>query len=182
MTKPFGFMPFYPGPGLVGGHCNPVDPYYLTWKARMTGFEPRLIELAAIINSQMPGFTVNRIADALNKQKKSMNGSRVLALGLAYKSDVNDTRESAALEVVRLLMEEGANVLYSDPYVAKIELGGETLVSANLTPQLLRSMDCVVILTDHSVFDYPMIAVDSPLVLDCRNSLRNFSGPNILSL
>jgi UDP-N-acetyl-D-glucosamine dehydrogenase len=182
MTKPFGFMPFYPGPGLVGGHCNPVDPYYLTWKARMTGFEPRLIELAAIINSQMPGFTVNRIADALNKQKKSMNGSRVLALGLAYKSDVNDTRESAALEVVRLLMKEGANVLYSDPYVAKVEIGGETLVSANLTPQLLGSMDCVVILTDHSVFDYPMIAADSPLVLDCRNSLRNFSGPNILSL
>jgi UDP-N-acetyl-D-glucosamine dehydrogenase len=182
MTKPFGFMPFYPGPGLVGGHCNPVDQYYLAWKARMNGFAPRLIELAAIINSQMPGFTVNRIADALNKRKKSMNGSRVLALGLAYKSDVNDTRESAALEVVRLLMEEGANVSYSDPYVARIEIGGESLVSANLTPQLLQSMDCVVILTDHSAFDYPMIAADSPLVLDCRNSLRNFSGPNILSL
>ena len=180
-TKPFGFMPFYPGPGL-GGDCNPVDPYYLTWKARMNGFEPRLIELAATINSQMPGLTVNRIADALNKQKKSLNGSRVLALGIAYKSDVNDTRESAALEVVRLLMEEGANVSYSDPYVSKVEIGGEILTSANLTPQLLQSMDCVVILTDHSVFDYPMIAADSPLVLDCRNSLRNFSGPNILSL
>jgi len=180
-TKPFGFMPFYPGPGL-GGHCNPVDPYYLSWKARMNGFEPRLIELAAIINSQMPGFTVNRIADALNKRKKSMNGSRVLALGIAYKSDVNDTRESAALEVVRLLMGEGANVSYSDPYVSRIEIGGESLVSASLTPQLLQSMDCVVILTDHSVFDYPMIAADSPLVLDCRNSLRNFSGSNILSL
>lgn len=182
MTKPFGFMPFHPGPGLVGGHCNPVDPYYLTWKARMNGFEPRLIELAAIINSQMPGLTVNRIADALNKQRKSINGSRVLALGIAYKSDVNDTRESAALEVVRLLMEEGADVSYSDPYVSKVEIGGEILASANLTPQLLKSMDCVVILTDHSVFDYPMIAADSPLVLDCRNCLRNFSGPNILSL
>jgi UDP-N-acetyl-D-glucosamine dehydrogenase len=180
-TKPFGFMPFYPGPGL-GGDCNPVDPYYLTWKARMNGFEPRLIELAATINSQMPVLTVNRITDALNKQKKSMNGSRVLALGIAYKSDVNDTRESAALEVVRLLMEEGANVSYSDPYVSKVEIGGEILTSANLTPQLLQSMDCVVILTDHSVFDYPMIAADSPLVLDCRNSLRNFPGPNILSL
>jgi UDP-N-acetyl-D-glucosamine dehydrogenase len=130
----------------------------------------------------MPGFTVNRIADALNKQKKSMNGSRVLALGLAYKGDVNDTLESAALEVVRLLMEEGANVSYSDPYVAKVEIGGQILVSAGLTPQLVRSMDCVVILTDHSVFDYAMIATDSPLVLDCRNSLRNFSGANILSL
>ena len=180
-TKPFGFMPFDPGPGL-GGHCNPVDPYYLAWKARMSGFEPRLIELAAIINSQMPGFTVNRIADALNKRKKSMNGSHVLALGIAYKSDVNDTRESAALEVVRLLMEEGANVSYSDPYVSKVEIRGEILVSVNLTSQLLKSMDCVVILTDHSVFDYPMIASDSPLVLDCRNSLGNFSGPNILSL
>ena len=182
VTKPFGFMPFYPGPGLIGGHCNPVDPYYLTWKARMNGFEPRLIELAAIINSQMPGFTVNRIADALNKRKKSMNGSRVLALGIAYKSDANETRESAALEVVRLLREGGADVLYSDPYVAKVEIGSEILVSASLTPQLLKSMDCVVILTDHSVFDYPMIVADSPLVLDCRNSLRNFSGPNILSL
>jgi UDP-N-acetyl-D-glucosamine dehydrogenase len=182
MTKPFGFMPFYPGPGLVGGHCNPVDPYYLAWKARMSGFEPRLIELAAIINSQMPGFTVNRIADALNKRQKSMNGSRVLALGVSYKSDVSDTRESAALEVLRRLMEEGANVSYCDPYVSKVEIGGEILVSADLTPQLLKSMDCVVILTDHSVFDYPMIAADSPLVFDCRNSLRNFSGPNILCL
>jgi UDP-N-acetyl-D-glucosamine dehydrogenase len=181
-TKPFGFTPFYPGPGLVGGHCNPIDPYYLAWKARMNGFEPRLIELAAIINSNMPGFTVNRIAEALNKRMKSMNGSRVLALGIAYKSDVSDTRESAALEVVRLLMEQGANVSFSDPYVSKVEIGGESLISADLTPQLLRSMDCVVILTDHSGFDYPMIAADSPLVLDCRNSLRNFSGPNILSL
>jgi UDP-N-acetyl-D-glucosamine dehydrogenase len=180
-TKPFDFMPFYPGPGL-GGDCNPVDPYYLSWKTRMNGFEPRLIELAAIINSQMPGLTVNRIADALNKQKKSMNGSRVLALGIAYKSDVNDTRESAALEVVRLLMEEGAKVSYSDPYVSKVEIGGEILASANLTPQLLQSMDCVVILTDHSVFDYRLIAAASPLVLDCRNSLRNFSSPNIRSL
>jgi UDP-N-acetyl-D-glucosamine dehydrogenase len=180
-TAPFDFMPFYPGSGF-GGHCIPVDPYYLAWKARMNGFEPRLIEMAAITNSQMPGFTVNRIADALNKCKKSMNRSRVLALGIAYKSDVNDTRESAALEVVRLLMEEGANVSYSDPYVSKVEIGGEILVSADLTPQLLKSMDCVVILTDHSVFDYPMIAADSPLVVDCRNSLRDFSGPNILSL
>jgi UDP-N-acetyl-D-glucosamine dehydrogenase len=180
-TKPFDFMHFYPGPGL-GGYCIPVDPYYLTWKARMNGFEPRLIEMATIINSQIPGFTVNRIAGVLNKHKKSVNGSRVLALGIAYKSDVNDTHDSAALEVVRLLMEEGANVSYSDPYVAKVEIGGEILVSANLTPQLLQSMDCVVILTDHSTFDYGMVAADSPLVLDCQNSLRSFSGSNILSL
>jgi UDP-N-acetyl-D-glucosamine dehydrogenase len=178
-TKPFGFMPFYPGPGL-GGHCIPVDPYYLTWKARMNGFEPRLIELAAAINNQMPGFTVDRIADALNKCKKSLNGSRILALGIAYKRDVNDTRESAALEVVRLLMEGGANVCYSDPYVPKVDIEGKILASAGLTAQLLHSMDCVVILTDHSVFDYAMIAADSPLVLDCRHSLKDFSGSNIL--
>jgi UDP-N-acetyl-D-glucosamine dehydrogenase len=180
-TKPFGFMPFYPGPGL-GGHCIPVDPYYLTWKAKLNGFEPRLIELATIINSQMPGFTVDRIADALNKAKKSLNGSRILALGIAYKRDVSDTRESAALQVVRLLVEEGANVSYADPYVSEIAIGGENFVSADLTPQLLQSMDCVVILTDHSVFDYAMIAAGSSMVLDCRNSLREFAGSNILPL
>ena len=180
-TKPFGFMPFYPGPGL-GGHCIPVDPHYLTWKAKLNGFEPRLIEMATIINSQMPGFTVSRIADALNKRKKSLNGSRILAVGITYKSDVSDTRESAALEVVKLLMEEGATVSYSDPYVSKIEIGGEVLSTSHLTSQLLKSMDCVVILTDHSVFDYSMIAADSPVVLDCRNCLKEFSGQNILSL
>ena len=180
-TKPFDFVPLYPGPGL-GGYCILTDPYYLTWKARMNGFEPRLIEMAAIINSQLPGFTVNRIADVLNKYKKSVNGSRVLTLGIAYKTDVNGNQDSGALEVVRLLMEEGANVSYSDPYVAKVEIGGEILTSANLTPQLLQSMDCVVILMDHSAFDYAMVAADSPLVLDCRNSLRNFSGSNILPL
>jgi UDP-N-acetyl-D-glucosamine dehydrogenase len=180
-TKPFGFMPFYPGPGL-GGHCIPVDPYYLTWKAKLNGFEPRLIELATIINSQMPSFTVDRIADALNKVKKSLNGSRILALGIAYKRDVSDTRESAALEVVKLLTEEGANVSYADPYVSEIAIGSENFVSADLTPQLLQSMDCVVILTDHSVFDYAMIAAGSSMVLDCRNSLREFAGSNILPL
>jgi UDP-N-acetyl-D-glucosamine dehydrogenase len=177
----FDLMPFGPAPGL-GELGNLVDPYYLAWKARMNGFEPRLIELATAINSQMPGFTVNRIADALNNRKKSINGSRLLALGIADKGDVNDTRESAGLEVVRLLIEEGANVSYSDPYVSKVEIKGEILVSANLTSQLLKSMDCVVILKAHSVFDYPMIATDSPLIVDCQNSLRNFPGSNILSL
>ena len=179
--KPLDFIPLYPGPSL-GGYYIPADPYYLTWKARMNGFEPRLIEMAAIINSQLPGFTVSRIADVLNKHKKSINGSRVLALGMAYKSDISDTHDSGALEVLRLLMEEGASVSYSDPYVPKIEIGGEILTSANLKPQLLQSMDCVVILMDHSSFDYAMVAADSPLVLDCRNSLRSFSGSNILCL
>ena len=180
-TKPFGFMPFYPGPGL-GGHCIPVDPYYPTWKAKMNGFEPRLIEIATIINSQMPGFTVSRIADALNKRKKSVNGSRILAVGITYKSDVSDVRESAALEVVKLLMDEGAEVTYSDPYVSNIRIGDKLLCSANVTRDLLQSMDCVVILTDHSMFDYSIIAAASPMVLDCQNSLRAYSGSNILSL
>jgi UDP-N-acetyl-D-glucosamine dehydrogenase len=180
-TKPFGFMPFYPGPGL-GGHCIPIDPYYLIWKAKMNGFEPRLVEMATIINGQMPGFTVTRIADALNRRKKSLNGSRILAVGITYKSDVSDTRESSALEVVKLLLEEGAAVSYSDPYVADVEIAGQNLASAQLTPRLLQSMDCVVILTNHSVFDYPMIAAGSAVIVDCRNSLRDFSSANILSI
>jgi UDP-N-acetyl-D-glucosamine dehydrogenase len=180
-SKPFGFMPFYPGLGL-GGHCIPVDPYCLTWKAKLNGFEPRLIEVATIINSQMPAFTVSRIADVLNEQKKSLNGSRILAIGIAYKSDVADTRESAALEVVHLLMQAGAIVSYSDPYVFKAEVGGKVLTSAELTPELLRSMDCTVILTDHSAFDYSMIVASSSSVLDCRNTLRESSGLNIVSL
>jgi UDP-N-acetyl-D-glucosamine dehydrogenase len=180
-TKPFDFMPLYSGAGL-DGYCIPVDPYYLTWKAKMNGFEPRLIELATVLNSQLPSFTVNRIASVLNKDKKSINGSRVLALGIAYKSDVNDAHYSSVLEVVRLLKEEGATVSYSDPYVAKVESGDELLVSANLTPQLLQTMDCVVILADDSAFDYAMVAAHSSLVLDCRNSLKTFSGSNVVSL
>jgi len=180
-TKPFGFMPFYPGPGL-GDHCIPVDPYYRTWKARLNGFEPRLIEMAAIVNSQMPEFTVSRVADALNKRKKSINGSRLLALGIAYKRYVGDTRESPALEVARALIEKGATVLYSDPYVPRVAVGGEVLVSVPLTQQLLQSMDCVVILTDHPAFDYSMVAADSALVVDCRNALKNFSGANVIPL
>ena len=180
-TKPFGFMPFYPGPGL-GGNSNPFDPYYLTRKARMNGFEPQLIEMAAIINSRMPEFTVNRITDALNKHKKSLNGSRVLAVGITYKKDVCDTRESAAIEVFKGLLEKGATVLYSDPFVPRIELTGGVFESVSLTSQLLKSTDCVVVLTDHSSFDYAMIAAESPLVLDCRNALKAFAGKNVTVL
>jgi UDP-N-acetyl-D-glucosamine dehydrogenase len=179
-TKPFGFMPFYPGPGL-GGHCIPVDPCLMR-KAKPDSFDRRLIEIATIINSQMPEFTVNRIADALNKRKKSLNGSRILAVGVAYKSNVSDTRESAAVEVVKLLTHRGANVSYCDPYVSEIKIDDRMLASTTVTSELLKSMDCVVILTDHSVFDYSMIAAGSPTVLDCRNRLKEFSGSNILSL
>jgi UDP-N-acetyl-D-glucosamine dehydrogenase len=174
-------MPFYPGPGL-GGHCIPVDPYYLTWKARLNGLEPRLIELAAQINSQMPLFTIGRVAEILNEKQKSLKGSKILALGVAYKRDTGDTRESAAIEVLRGLHERGAIVHYADPYVLSLDLNGTLLKSVNLNPGLLRSMDCVLVLADHSIFDYPMVAAQSSLVLDTRNALKDFPAPNVMRL
>ncbi len=180
-TKPFGFMGFYPGPG-IGGHCIPGDHYYLTWRAKGNGHEPRLIELAGQINSQMPPFTINRIADVLNGNRKSLKQSKILVLGAAYKPDNNDIRESPALEVLRGLFEKGAIVHYSDPYVSSVELNGQVLRSVDLTPDNLRSMDCVVILTNHSSFNYEMVASHGSLVLDCRNALKGFVGPNIIRL
>ncbi|MFQ5850746.1 MAG: nucleotide sugar dehydrogenase, partial [Candidatus Binatia bacterium] len=180
-TKPFGFMPFYPGPGL-GGHCIPVDPYYLTWKAKMNGSEPRLIELAGLINSQMPAFTISRIADSLNEKQKSLKGSRILVLGITYKRDTNDLRESPAIEVLRGLHGKGAIVSYSDPYIPSLDLNGRAMKSVHLIPQFLRSVDCVVILTDHSAFNYAMVAAHSPLIVDTRNALKDFSPPNLIRL
>ena len=178
-SKPFGFMPFYPGPGLGSGHI-PIGSQYLSWKARLNGFEPRLIEVASMINAQMPEFTITRVADTLNERKKSLNGSRLLTLGVTYKRDVADTRESGALEVVTGLIEKGANVSYTDPYVPKLEIAGQVLCSVELSPQLLQSFDCVLILTDHSSFDLSMVVSNSPLVLDCRNALKDFSSSNVL--
>ena len=178
-TKPFGFMAFYPGPGL-GGHCIPVDPHYLTWKARMNGFEPRFIELATQINNQMPDFMVSRVIDALNNKQKSLKGSKILGLGVAYKRDVNDIRESPALEVLQKLLEKGALVSYSDPYVPEIVLGNQSLHSVELTPTVLQSTDCSVVLTDHSTFDYAMIVAHSHLIVDSRNALKDFSAPHII--
>ena len=180
-SKPFDFMPFYPGPG-VGGDCFAVDPYYLNWKARLSGFEPRLLEIAGIINSQMPAFTISRIADALNKSKKSLNGSHILALGIAHTRDTNRVRESPSMEIVRTLYDKGAIVSYSDPHVLSIALDGRTLTSTPTTPEILSSADCVVILTDHSAFDYPTIVAHSRLVLDCRNALRNYRAENVIAL
>jgi UDP-N-acetyl-D-glucosamine dehydrogenase len=178
-TKPFGFMPFYPGPGL-GGHCIPIDPYYLTWKAKMSGFEPRLIELAALVNSHMPEFTVSRIADALNEEQKSLKGSMILALGVSYKRDAADLRESPALEVLRALDAKGALVTYSDPYIPSMALNEKSLKSVSLTADLLKEFDCVVVLTDHTNVDYGLIAKHSQLVLDCRNALKDFQAPHII--
>ena len=180
-SKPFGFMPFYPGPGL-GGHCIPVDPYYLTWKARMKGCEPRLIELAGHINSQMPAFVIRGMADALNEKRKCLNGAKVLALGVAYKRDTNDVRESPALQVLLGLQEKGCEIHFSDPYVPQITINEMNLDSVNLSPELLQSMDLVVILTDHSGFDYATIAKFSPLIFDTRNALRDLSYGNVCRL
>jgi UDP-N-acetyl-D-glucosamine dehydrogenase len=180
-TKPFGFMPFYPGPG-IGGHCIPVDPYYLTWKANMNGFEPRLVELAGQINSQMPAFTISRVADALNERQKSLKGSKILALGVTYKRDANDIRESPALEVLRALHMKGALISYADPFVPTLTIDDTFLESVNPVPRVLRSMDCVVVLTDHSSFDYEMIVAHSPLIVDCRNALEIFPRANIFCL
>ena len=180
-TKPFGFMPFYPGPGL-GGHCIPVDPYYLTWKARMKGCEPRLIELAGHINSQMPAFVIRGMADALNEKRKCLNGAKVLALGVAYKRDTNDVRESPALQVLLGLQEKGSEICFSDPYVPQITINETNLDSVTLSPELLQSMDLVVVLTDHSKFDYAMIAKFSPLIFDTRNALSDLAQPNVYNL
>ena len=180
-SKPFGFMPFYPGPGL-GGHCIPVDPYYLTWKARMNGCEPRLIELAGHINSQMPVFTVQLIADALNEKGKTIKGSKILAIGVAYKRDTNDVRESPALQVLEALHGKGASIYFSDPFVSSVSIREQTFKSIDLTAEALRSMDCVVILTDHSPVDYALVAKSSPLIIDTRNALKASPGSGVVTL
>lgn len=179
-TKPFGFMPFYPGPG-IGGHCIPLDPHYLSWKARMHGFEARFIGLAEEVNSRMPQHVIELVTEGLNRQKKSVNGSRVLVLGVAYKRDIDDVRESPALSIIDLLMHRGAEVVYHDPYVAELELDGEhggapgishaggRLTSTPLTDEEIERADCVLVVTDHKVLDYPKIVRDAKLVVDTRN-------------
>jgi UDP-N-acetyl-D-glucosamine dehydrogenase len=173
-TKPFGFMPFYPGPGL-GGHCIPIDPFYLSWKARQNGFEARFIELAGEINSHMPEYVVSKIAAALNDQCKAVNGSRVLVLGVAYKRDIDDVRESPALDVMRLLLEKGAEVEYSDPHVPFLTAGAwhgpRALQAVALDPAVIESFDCVVVTTDHTAFDYGMVVEHSRSVVDTRNAI-----------
>jgi UDP-N-acetyl-D-glucosamine dehydrogenase len=180
-SKPFGFLPFYPGPGL-GGHCIPVDPYYLTWKAKMNGCEPRLIELAAMINSQMPEFTVRGIADALNERRKCLKGAKILGVGVAYKRNTNDVRESPAISVLQALRDKGASIHFSDPYVPSISIDGQTLRPVALTAELVQSMDCIAILTDHSVFDYALIANFGSLIFDTRNTLKEFPKAHVVRL
>jgi len=176
-TKPFGFMPFYPGPGL-GGHCVPVDPHYLSWKLRALNFYARFIELAGEINSKMPEFLVGKIDAALNARKKSINGSKILILGVAYKNNVSDIRESPALDVIRLLKEKGAKVLYNDPYVPM----AEGMESIRLTRSSLRNADCVVITTGHSDYDYKEIIENAQLVIDSRNATKGIRSRKIVKL
>ncbi|MCS7253108.1 MAG: nucleotide sugar dehydrogenase [Armatimonadota bacterium] len=167
-TKPFGFMPFYPGPG-VGGHCIPVDPMYLAWRVRLHNFRSRFIELADEVNKRMPEETVNIIAEALNTRRKPLNGSSVLILGLTYKPNVSDYRESPSLEVIKLLIQRGAKVLFNDPYVSEIEVDGRTLKSQELTDELISSVDCVAVLTAHDSYNWHLIAQRANLIVDMRN-------------
>jgi UDP-N-acetyl-D-glucosamine dehydrogenase len=183
-TKPFGFMPFYPGPGL-GGHCIPIDPFYLSWKAKQNGFDPRFIELAGQINGAMPHFVVEKIGDALNRHQKSINGSTVLILGLAYKRDIDDMRESPSLDVMALLHQKGARVRYADPYVptlaARAWHGGFDMQTESLTPQAIADADCVAILTEHRTVDYDMVLNSAKLVVDTRNAIAG-SHAHVLKL
>jgi UDP-N-acetyl-D-glucosamine dehydrogenase len=180
-TKPFGFMAFYPGPGL-GGHCIPIDPFYLSWKAKIAGFEPRFIELAGHINESMPRFVVEKVTDALNLHRKSVRGSHIHVLGVAYKAGVNDIRESPALNVMRLLHDKGAVLSYTDPYIPAIREDGFSLDSLPLQNGYLGTVDCVVILTNHREFDYGYVAKTARLVVDTRNALRGVRADNIIRL
>ena len=179
-TKPFGFMPFYPGPGL-GGHCIPIDPFYLSWKTRQAGIEARFIELAGYINGQMPHFVVEKVQNALNSQRKPLYGSRIHIIGVAYKRNIDDVRESPALDVIHLLKRRGSVVTYTDPYVPSIRIEDETICSSDLK-SALPATDCAVIITDHSDFDYQAIVREAPLVVDTRNSLRGISSEKIVRL
>ena len=182
-SKPFGFMPFYPGPG-IGGHCIPLDPIYLSWKARLHGFEAKFIDLADRINSGMPEYVVSRIIGALNERKKPVKDAKIHIIGLSYKKDVSDTRESPALEVIRLLIDKGAEVSFSDPYTKICQISGKRIKSIEPAPKNLKNKDCVAIITNHSVYDYERIAKNSKLLFDTRNATKNIlkRGRSIIKL
>lgn len=179
-TKPFGFMPFYPGPGL-GGHCIPIDPFYLSWKTKQAGLEARFIELAGYINGQMPHFVVDKVQDALNDAQKPLNGSHVHVLGVAYKRDIDDVRESPALDIIMLLERKGARITYSDPHVPKIRLDQRELESSDPLA-LAAEADCVLVATDHTSFDYAGILERAQLLVDARNAFKGHSSAKIVRL
>lgn len=171
-TKPYGFMPFYPGPG-VGGHCIPIDPLYLSWKAREKGFETRFINLASEVNGRMPHYVVEKAADNLNKKGKALKGAKVLISGLAYKKDIQDLRESPAFEIIEILKRHEAKVSYYDPYFPYLKVDHLNMRCAKLNKKTIRSFDCVVIVTDHTKVDYELMAKNSNLIIDTRNALKN---------
>jgi len=183
-TKPFGFMAFYPGPGL-GGHCIPIDPFYLSWKAKQTGFDPRFIELAGHINAGMPHYVVEKVAEALNTKRKAVNGSSILIAGVAYKRDIDDMRESPALDVMGLLHGKGAKVSYADPYVPEVHgrewSGRYDIKAVDLTRGSIAKYDCVVIVTDHKVFDCEAIVAEADTVVDTRNAIKK-AYPHVFRL
>ena len=180
-SKPFGFMPFYPGPGL-GGHCIPIDPFYLSWKAKQTGFEARFIELAGQVNSSMPYHIVTIVTEVLNDREKSLRGSNILVLGVAYKRDVDDVRESPAIDIIEMLLAKGAKVSFADPHVSELQTNDESFTAVPVTAETLRGTDCVVIIADHRAFDYDLIAREAPLIVDTRNALKDMRGNHIRRL
>jgi len=173
-TKPFGFMKFTPGPG-IGGHCIPLDPHYLAWKMRTLNYKTRFIDLASEINSQMPAYVVEKVTHALNADRKPLNGSSILVLGVAYKRDVDDVRESPALDVIRLLEEQGATVAFHDPFIESFREDGHLRSSVELTPDLVASTDAVVVITDHRSVNYQMVMDHALLIVDSRNVTRTLN-------
>ncbi len=180
-TKPFGFMPFYPGPGL-GGHCIPIDPFYLSWKAREYDFHTEFIELSGKVNENMPYYVARRLMDALNRQQKSLSGSRVMVLGVAYKNDIDDMRESPAIKTAELLLDKGADVVYHDPFVQEFVVEGRRLPRCELNAETVSQADAVLIITAHSGVDYELVARSASLVLDTRNAMSAYAGDNVVRL
>ncbi len=179
-TKPFGFMPFYPGPGL-GGHCIPIDPFYLSWKTRQAGIEARFIELAGYINGHMPHFVLDKVQSALNEHTKPLKGSHVHIMGVAYKRDIDDVRESPALDIILLLQKRGARVTFSDPYVPALRDHGVEMEASD-PARAVSEADCVVIVTDHAQFDYGSVVENARLIVDTRNALKKYHSDNIVRL
>lgn len=180
-TKPFGFMAFYPGPGL-GGHCIPIDPFYLSWKAKLSGFEARFIELAGQINSSMPEYVVQKITNALNQLEKSVKGSKILILGVSYKENIDDTRESPAHDVIRLLQQKGAKIVYHDPMVSGTDKDLADIPNVPLTVEEIRSCDCAAVITGHAGVDYALVLENIPVLVDTRNVLKQYSSDKIVKL
>lgn len=180
-TKPFGFMPFYPGPGL-GGHCIPIDPFYLSWKAKQSGFDARFIELAGMINGDMPGYVVVRVSEALNERKKCLNGSKILIMGVSYKKDIADTRESPAYDIIRLLRKMGAELYWNDPFVKELDEEAGSAEFLEYSADSLTGMDCAIVVTGHTGIDYSLLVENCPIIFDSRNVLRDFDTDSIITL